>query len=114
MCIANCHLCAFYTLLDITPKEADFLYVYATTKSYGASRHPIAGSLFVQTLIEVMEQTLGCYHLEEILLFLKSEMAEKRMEVRVKDDNNKDKVAAVKQIVSVVSQLRGRLYFAKD
>ena len=36
------------------------------------------------------------------------------MEVRVKDDNNKDKVAAVKQIVSVVSQLRGRLFFAKD
>ena len=102
----------FYTL-DIIPKEADFLYVYATTKSYGASRHPTAGSLFIQTLIEVMEQTLGCYHLEEILLFVKSEMGRKRMKVSVKDDKNKDKVVFSKQIVSVVSQLRGRVFFAK-
>ena len=52
-----------------------------------------------------MQETIGCYHLEEILLFVKNEMGRKTIKYKPND---------VKQIISVVSQLRGRVIFAKD
>ena len=97
-----------YTL-DIPPDTADMLFVYATPESHKATRNEKEGSLFIQILVEVMQQTLGCYHLEEILLFVKSEMGMKTLAMM-----KEHKIVNVKQIVSVVSQLRGRVVFAKD
>ena len=96
--------------LAITPKEADFLYVFATPEDHVSTRSEKQGSLFIQTLVEVMWQTVDRYHLEEILLFVKNEMGKKTLFV---EDETK-KVIPVKQVVSVVSQLRGRVLFSED
>ena len=85
--------------------------MYGTPEKYKAIRNEEEGSLFIQTLVEVMQQTLGCYHLEEILFFVKNKMGEKT--VTIEDKKNK-KLIKVKQIVSVISQMRGRVIFAKD
>ena len=83
------------------------MYVYATPEDYAAIRDEQHGSLFIQILVEVMKQTIDYYHLEEILLFVKNEMG--KMTVDVEDKTKKS--VQVKQIVSVVSQLRGRVLF---
>ena len=93
----------YFNTLGITPKEADFLYVYATPETYGAGRSETAGTFFIQTLVEVMGETLGSYHLEEILFFVKNAMGEKSLKY---EDGTYGK-----QIVSVVSQMRGRVFF---
>ena len=60
-----------------------------------------------------MEQTAGSYHLEEILLFVKNEVGRKTTTILKKDENDEDETEDVKQMVSVVSQLRGRVHFAE-
>ena len=67
------------------------------------------GSLFIQTLVEVMQQTAGSYHLEEILLFVKNEIGNK---ITVMLNEDETEIEDVKQMVSVISQLRGRVRFA--
>ena len=57
-----------------------------------------------------MEQTAGSYHLEEILLFVKNEIGRKTTTILKKNENGTEDV---KQMVSVVSQLRGRVHFAE-
>ena len=101
----------FYIIftLDIPPKTADFLFVYASPEGYGAIRDAIQGSLFIQTLVEVMQQTAGSYHLEEILLFVKNEIGNK---ITVMLNEDETEIEDVKQMVSVISQLRGRVRFA--
>ena len=73
---------------------------------YTAGRSETAGSFFIYTLIEVMEKTLGCYHLEEILFFVKNAMGKKTLQY---EDGTRGK-----QIVSVVSHMRGRVFFDKE
>ena len=68
------------------------------------------GSLFIQTLVEVMQQTAGSYHLEEILLFVKNEIGSR---ITTMPKKNEVGTEDVKQMVSVTSQLRGRVLFAK-
>ena len=103
-------LTLFCTTLDIPPNTADFLFVHATPERYGAIRNSIQGSLFIQTLVEVLVQTAGSYHLEEILLFVKNEIGSKTTTMLKKNENGTEDV---KQMVSAVSQLRGRVLFDK-
>ena len=67
------------------PKEADFLYDYATPKGYKALRHPTKGSPFIQKLVEVLLETRQhkC-HLEEALLSVKHKIAKGNVPLRVK------------------------------
>ena len=57
-----------------------------------------------------MQPTAGSYHLEEILLFVKNEIGSMITSMPKKNDDGKEDV---KQMVSVTSQLRGRVHFAK-
>ena len=85
------------------PKEADFLYVYATPKGYKALRHSRKGSPFIQKLVEVLLETQQhkC-HLEEALLSVKHKIAK---------DNIPFEGKTVKMMPSVVSQMRGKIEF---
>ena len=106
----HAYVIVFCTTLDIPPNTADFLFVHATPERYGAIRNGIWGSLFIQTLVKVLVQTAGSYHLEEILLFVKNEIGSKTTTMLKKNGNGTEDV---KQMVSVVSQLRGRVLFDK-
>ena len=92
--------------LDITPNAADFLYVYASPENHEAIRDEKEGTPFIQTLVEVMKKTPSHYHLEEVLFFVKNKMSKEYYDV-VGDMH-------VKQMPSVVSQMRGRIFFAED
>ena len=52
-----------------------------------------------------MKKKIYDNHLEEVLLFVKNHMAKKTLTVEKK---------SVKQIVSVVSQTRGKIIFTED
>ena len=85
------------------PKEADFLFAYATPEGYIALRNPKKGSPFIQTLVEVLLQTRQHnYHLEEALLSVKYQVAK---EIHTCDRKQ------VKMMPSVVSQMRGKIEF---
>lgn len=99
---------------DKTPNTADFLYVYATPEDFKAARHIKQGSLFIQTLVEVMKKTLYHYHFEEILFVVKNVMGRKTIDRQRKSGTGQLEVIHVKQILSVVSQMRGRVFFVED
>ena len=80
------------------------MYVYATPETFKANRNTKRGSLFIQTLVDVMKKKLYSCHLEEVLLFVKNHMAKKTATLKERK---------VKQIVSVVSQTRGKINFTK-
>ena len=106
MCISH--------VIDVAPNRADFLYVYAAPENNKAVRSKSQGSLFIQTLVGVMKKTLYHYHLEEVLLFVKNEMGQKTWKTTRKDDTGQEEDIHRKQILSVVSQMRGRIFFAED
>ena len=101
-------------IIDKTPSTADFLYVYATPENYKAVRSITQGSLFIQTLVEVMKKTLYHYHFEEILFVVKNVMGRKTMEYKRKGGTGQREPVHIKQILSVVSQMRGRVFFVED
>ena len=85
------------------PREADFLFVYATPEGYKAMRHPESGSPFIQTLVDVLLKIRQChYHLEEALLSVKFKVANKDVESRGEE---------LRLMPSVVSQMRGKIEF---
>ena len=89
--------------ISALPKEADFLFAYATPKGYLAMRDPENGSPFIQTLVDVLLNTRQHnYHLEEALLSVKYLVAEKEAYYQGKK---------VKMMPSVVSQMRGKIEF---
>ena len=47
------------------------------------------------------------------MLFVKNEVGRKTTTILKKDENDEDETEDVKQMVSVVSQLRGRVHFAE-
>ena len=97
------HSCSYD--ISALPKEADFLFAYATPKGYLAYRDPDDGSPFIQTLVDVLLNTRQYrYHLEEALLSVKYLVADK---VVVDGADGKK----VKMIPSVVSQMRGKIEF---
>lgn len=61
-----------------------------------------------------MKKTLYRYHLEEVLLFVKNEMGQKTLEYEYESDTGQQETVHIKQVLSVVSQLRGRVFFAED
>ena len=101
-----CYLCS-YNILYVSalkvPKEADFLFVYATTIGHKAFRIPKTGSPFIQTLVKVLSRVgEDKCHLEEALLSVKYKVAEETHKL-----DNKE----VKMMPSVVSQMRGKIEF---
>lgn len=87
----------------VTPQKADFLYIYSTTDgciAYGQRRLG-----FIPRLVDTLRTKFNDKHLEDILLDVKREVA--TIDYRVGDQH-------FKQMPSVVSQMRDRVWFAKE
>ena len=97
----SCNGC--YLLTGAVSDEADFLYVYSSAAHYVAYLHE-SGSPFIQSLVEVLEEELNDEHLEDALLQVKDKVASK---------NISSKGKTYKQIPSVISQMRDRVWFHK-
>ena len=105
--------CVFH-IIDVAPNTADFLYVNGTPENYKAVRSKTQGSIFIQTLVGGMKKTLYHYHPKEVLLFVKNEMGQKTWKTTHKHDTGQEENIHRKQILSIVSQMRGRIFFVED
>ena len=85
------------------PQKADFLFVHSTLDGYIAYSHEKKG--FITKLVDVFIENLNENHLEDVLLIVKRQVAE--IEYRC---NGK----YFKQMPSVVSQMRDKVWFDKD
>ena len=92
-----------YLFSGAVSDEADFLYVYSTAAHYVAYHHE-DGSPFIQSLVEVLEERLNDEHLEDALFVVKDKVASNSI-------SSGGKVH--KQIPSVISQMRDRVWFHK-
>ena len=87
----------------VVPIEADFLFVLSTVVN-SAGNHHKDGSLFIQSLVNVLGERLNDEHLEDALLKVKDKVASKNI-------SSDDKMC--KQMPSVLSQMRDRVWFHK-
>ena len=94
------HCCSLTGAVSI---EADFLFVYSTAAHYVAYLHK-DGSPFIQSLVEVLDERLNDEHLEDALLTVKGKVASQNI-------SSNDKI--YKQMPSVLSQMRDRVWFHK-
>ena len=83
--------------------EEDFLFVYSTTAHYVAGLHE-DGSPFIQSLVKVLDGKLNDEHLEDALLLVKDKVASKSVTYDGK---------VYKQIPTVISQMRDKVWFHK-
>ena len=93
-----------FTCSGIVPNEADFLYAYATPEDYVAWLRR-SGSPFITSFVDVLYRELNDQHLEEALLMVKDEVAGQ-------DIPDGDGIH-YKQVPSVVSQMRDKVWFHK-
>lgn len=103
-CITTGFMVLIYNSVCIpaTPRKADFLFIFSTTDGCVAYGHKTKGfiSKFLDTLVQMSDNT----HLEDILLDVKREVADE--EYREDDED-------YKQMPSVVSQMRDRVWFTR-
>ena len=92
--------CIFTGVVTI---EADFLFVFSTVVN-SAAYHLNDGSLFIQSLVNVLGEKLNNEHLEDALLEVKNKVVSKNV-------SSGDKT--YKQMPSVLSQMRDRVWFHK-
>ena len=85
------------------PNEADFLFAYSSPESQIAWLGS-NGSPFIQSFVKVLNERLNNEHLEEALLVVKEKVAEKDVHYEGK---------SYKQMPSVVSQMRYKVWFHK-
>ena len=93
----------FVLLLDI-PQKADFLFVHSTTVGNVAYGHRKKG--FITKLVDAFTENLNEHHLEDVLLIVKRQVAD----TVYKCEDGKD----YKQMPSVVSQMRDKVWFDKE
>jgi len=79
------------------------LFVYSTPAHYVAYLHK-DGSPFIQSFVEVLNERLNDQHLEDALFVVKDKVASKN----IPSDGK-----MFKQMPSVVSQMRDRVWFHK-
>ena len=95
-----------YVALD-TPLKADFLFVHSSTDGYATYSHGKTG--FITKLVDAFVKNLNENHLEDVLLIVKKEVA--KIKYQVKDGHT---FKTFKQMPSVVSQMRDKVWFDKD
>lgn len=86
-----------------THQKADFLFVHSATEESVAYSHGKNG--FITKLVNVCEDELNDKHLEDVLLIVKDTVAAIKYRCDGKD---------YKQMPSVVSQMRDKVWFDKD
>ena len=86
----------------VTPRKADFLYIYSTTDGCVAYGQKQTG--FISKLVDNLILKFNDKHLEDVLLDVKKEVA---------SENYCEDGMYFKQMPSVVSQMRDRVWFAK-
>lgn len=89
-------------LLLVTPRKADFLFVHSTTDGCLAYGHEDIG--FIPILVETLKTRFNDSHFEDLLLDVKKQVAAIAY---------REKGKHFKQMPSVVSQMRDRVWFAK-
>ena len=89
-------------ILLVTPRKADFLFIHSTTDGCLAYGHEDKG--FIPILVETLKKRFNDSHLEDLLLDVKKQVAATAY---------REKGEHFKQMPSVVSQMRDRVWFAK-
>ena len=92
-----------YTCSGIVSDEADFLFAYSTPDHYVAYRYE-DGTPFIKSFVGVLNERLNNEHLEDTLLVVKEKVADEVMKCKGK---------LYKQMPSVVSQMRDKVWFHK-
>ena len=82
---------------------ADFLFVYSTTDNHVAYGHTSKG--FISKLVDIFIEHLNEKHLQDVLLIVNREIAKEKYRCDGK---------YYKQMPSVVSQMRDKVWFDKD
>ncbi|XP_046858887.1 caspase-7-like [Xenia sp. Carnegie-2017] len=87
------------------PLEADFMYAYSTVPGYYSWRNSIKGSWFVQAIVSVFQKYASSTDLLRMMTLVNCEVAKQKSYTNDYFSDNK------KQISSIVSQLRKKVYF---
>ena len=95
----------FLNFSGIISNEADFLFAYATPDDHVAWLHK-DGSPFIKSFVDVLNEKLNNVHLEDALLVVKDRVAGE--DIYSADDHK-----FYKQMPSVVSQMRDKVWFHK-
>ena len=98
------HVKSIAILFLDTPDMADFLFVHTTTDNHVAYGPMSKG--FIPKLVDIFIEHLNEKHLQEVLLIVNLEIAKMKYQC---DDGK-----YYKQMLSVVSQMRDKVWFDKD
>jgi tRNA-dihydrouridine synthase len=96
------------------PVEADFMYAYSTVPGYLSRRHPMRGSWFVQAIESVFKQNALTMDVLRMMTRVNAEVANQTLVTYEDSLDSKKKMKHLKQIPSIISQLRKELYFFPD